>query len=81
MNVTGCSSLCVKDDNPDIFMGFELCLVVECSVCCCCCNTYLLAVTLHDTAEMVRADHILCILYVERKLNLRRHDEKKVSWC
>ena len=32
MNVTGCSSLCVKDDNPDIFMGFELCLVVECFV-------------------------------------------------
>ena len=58
MNVTGCSSLCVKDDNPDIFMGFELCLVVECLVfCCCCCNTYLLVVTLHDTAEMVRADH------------------------
>ena len=32
MNVTGCSSLCVKDDNPDIFMGFELCLVVDCFV-------------------------------------------------
>ena len=32
MKVTGCSSLCVKDDNPDIFMGFELCLVVDCFV-------------------------------------------------